>query len=309
MKLVDIRKVHFNDDRLPVDKKIVESLMESIPRIGLLNPIIITFIGNTPHLIAGRNRLEAYRKLHDDKIKGYGNIPVNILEYPKGSKLDWQELKELAEIEENLLRRDLTSEQRQYFRGRRVEIIKSITPDPKGGGDQKSPRPRTAKVEEGAAKKVAKETGTSSRTIRKAAQFTSAFGENLLKLAGTSLGTEKAKAAYFKASPEEQEQLLKKALKEHEDGVQPKQTKKASDNTKSQGSTRSTSKADLEKRSESAIRFYMEEAKERASVVIQHLNEEKFPLSKKGIENLEKLAAATIKKWQDVLSKLKSKGE
>jgi ParB/RepB/Spo0J family partition protein len=70
----------------------IDSLAESIKRIGLLNPIILS--GHT--LVAGRRRLEAFRQL------GFPVIPARQI-----TDLSTKELK-LVELDENIRRSDIT---------------------------------------------------------------------------------------------------------------------------------------------------------------------------------------------------------
>lgn len=75
----------------------IPELVESIKRIGLLNPVIIDANGL---LLAGRRRLEAY------KVLGHETIPVKLYE-----SLDPSEQK-LVELDENLRRVDITWSER-----------------------------------------------------------------------------------------------------------------------------------------------------------------------------------------------------
>src|ERR1700722_5014728 len=79
------------DGRRPVDPSAVRMLAQSISEIGLQTPICIHDSGDGYVLIAGRHRLEAFRKL------GKEHIPAVI------SKLTKLEA-ELWEIDENLCR-------------------------------------------------------------------------------------------------------------------------------------------------------------------------------------------------------------
>lgn len=75
----------------------IPELVESIKRIGLLNPVIIDATGL---LLAGRRRLEAY------KVLGHASIPTRLYE-----SLDPSEQK-LVELDENLRRVDITWSER-----------------------------------------------------------------------------------------------------------------------------------------------------------------------------------------------------
>ncbi|NLG19785.1 MAG: ParB N-terminal domain-containing protein [Fibrobacter sp.] len=122
--------------------------------VGLLNPITVRKDG---YLVAGRHRLEACRKL------GYIHIQATLLD---GSALH----AELAEIDENLIRNDLTAmEQGEHLR-RRDEILADLGVRAEvgenqhtTGGDKLSPPPKTTAD-------IAAEVGLSERTAQQRKQ-------------------------------------------------------------------------------------------------------------------------------------------
>ena len=108
-------------DQLPIDSITVpgtrmrplgdvSALAESIAQNGLLNPITIARDGT---LISGLHRLEAC------KLLGWTDIPVNVTDL-EGMRA------ELAEIDENLVRSELTVLQQADHLARRVEILDSL---------------------------------------------------------------------------------------------------------------------------------------------------------------------------------------
>ena len=100
----------------------VEGLAESIREIGLLNPITVT---KSLRLVAGGNRLAAYRFL------GRPEIEAKVIDL---DDLD----AELAEIDENLMRNELTVLERgeQFLRRKQIYVIKHPEAEPvtKRGG-------------------------------------------------------------------------------------------------------------------------------------------------------------------------------
>ena len=84
---------------VPVARQTVEMLMESMKEVGLLNPIHVYFDGegvlDNAHLVCGRHRLEAARRLGWNWILG-----VEIT----ADEID----RELVEIDENLIRAELS---------------------------------------------------------------------------------------------------------------------------------------------------------------------------------------------------------
>lgn len=118
MKDVEIAKLVIAPGRRPV--RDVEALADSIQRIGLLNPITVT---PELRLVTGRNRVEAFKRL------GRSRIPANVV------TLDKLHL-ELAEIDENLVRNELTALERGEQLARRKRIYEALHPETKQGGSR-----------------------------------------------------------------------------------------------------------------------------------------------------------------------------
>jgi site-specific DNA-methyltransferase (adenine-specific) len=159
MQMIAIDKVRIGDRKRKLDQTRVAQLAESIGEVGLLNPITVRKDG---YLVAGRHRLEACRKL------GYIHIQATLLD---GSALH----AELAEIDENLIRNDLTVlEQGEHLR-RRDEILTEMGARAESGaqpgnanaakneGDKLSPSFRTTAA-------IAAEVGLSERDAQRRKQ-------------------------------------------------------------------------------------------------------------------------------------------
>lgn len=157
---------------LPINKIIVEErkrevkhvddLVRSIDILGLLNPITVVMqrqnIGgldshDAPVLVAGLRRLEACKQLDWDEI------PVNVIEI---YDLDI----ELAEIDENLVREDLTVLERAEQLERRKWIWEQKYPETKAGVAGGKARQGTATADSAFAENTAKSTGSGVRTIQ-----------------------------------------------------------------------------------------------------------------------------------------------
>ena len=159
MQMIAIDKVRIGDRKRKLDQTRVAQLAESIGEVGLLNPITVRKDG---YLVAGRHRLEACRKL------GYIHIQATLLD---GSALH----AELAEIDENLIRNELTVlEQGEHLR-RRDEILAEMGARAESGaqpgnanaakneGDKLSPSFRTTAA-------IAAEVGLSERDAQRRKQ-------------------------------------------------------------------------------------------------------------------------------------------
>ncbi len=107
---VPVDAVTVGERKRPLNLEKVSSLQASIAEIGLLQPIVVT---DRYRLVAGRHRLEAARRL------GWRTIPARV------APLD--DLRaELAEIDENLLRAELTFLQQGEHLARRSEILEVL---------------------------------------------------------------------------------------------------------------------------------------------------------------------------------------
>lgn len=135
----------------------IQALADSIESIGLLHPITITENG---HLVAGYHRLEACKAL------GWTKIDVNVVNL---EDLDV----ELAEIDENLIRYDLTELEKSQHLKRRKEIYEARHPETKHGGDRRSEKAKSSRQDGESKKKrftqdTKEKTALSERTVQRA---------------------------------------------------------------------------------------------------------------------------------------------
>ena len=106
MKIVKITDIVVGDRLRPLNEEAVERLVVSIRRHGLLQPITIRYDEDkAPHLVAGRHRMEAVWRLNRNDIAA--------IEFAGGSP-------RMAEVAENLHRRELTKEERDVQGSRRL---------------------------------------------------------------------------------------------------------------------------------------------------------------------------------------------
>jgi ParB family chromosome partitioning protein len=144
-------------------------LSASINEIGLLQPITVT---SDFRLIAGLHRLTACKHL------GWQEIEANVVDY------DSEILSELAEIDENLIRNELTQFDKSIQTSRRKEIYEILHPETKHGKQEnRGNRHTVANVESGTqchsvetktesfVEQTAKATNQSERKIRKDARI------------------------------------------------------------------------------------------------------------------------------------------
>lgn len=113
MMNIPIDRIAIATDRRPIDAGQVRQLANSIVRIGLLNPITVRKDGDGYTLVAGLHRVEAHRLL------GRHDIAAEIFD---GDVM----AAELAEIDENLFRNELTVLQQSEHLQRRNELLLSL---------------------------------------------------------------------------------------------------------------------------------------------------------------------------------------
>jgi ParB-like chromosome segregation protein Spo0J len=185
----------------------VEQLASSMKEVGLLNPITIRPREGDMgyYLIAGRHRYEAAKKLK------WESVPALILE---GITADDAEL---AEIDENLIRANLTPAEESLHHARRKELYEKKYPETKRGAaggaatkaKSKGANPQTA-VKPSYAEDVAAKTGKSRDTVERAVRRGKEI-PNIASLPGTSLDKGAELDALAKMPPERQSQLIEKA--------------------------------------------------------------------------------------------------
>lgn len=100
----------------------VDDLAESIATLGLLNPITVTPQDNGYRLVAGFHRIEACKSI------GWETIPAIVRDL---SEID----AELAEIDENLIRNELSTLERAEHLARRKQLYESKYPEARRGGN------------------------------------------------------------------------------------------------------------------------------------------------------------------------------
>jgi hypothetical protein len=149
--LIDIRS-----DARAVDETSVTGLADSIAEVGLINPIRVRANGDRWEVIAGVHRLMAHRKL------GLAEIECNVV-------TDDDLHAELAMIDENLIRLELSASERAVSMSRRRDIYNQLfSPLIGRGGDRKSDQVSEGQlIDPTFAKQTAAATGMSERTVYK----------------------------------------------------------------------------------------------------------------------------------------------
>jgi hypothetical protein len=197
---LEIETIALSDIAIPPERMrslredIVDALVESMGNLGLLQPIVVQPCNGRFVLLAGRHRFEAARRL------GWESVRCTILRDNDTEQV------ELAEIDENLIRAELSPAERALHIRRRKAIYESLHPETRHGGDRKS----KSSCQNGDSKRFTKETAKKTRTSERKVQRDVTRGKKVVvlnQIAGTSLDTSTELDALAKLSPEEQRKL------------------------------------------------------------------------------------------------------
>ncbi len=160
---IAIDEILIKDGRRELDKSHVHELAESIRELGLLNPITID---QENVLIAGLHRIEAVKAL------GWTEITCTI------SSLEGLQA-ELAEIDENIVRSDLSVLDYGEMLLRRKEIYEQIHPETRHGGDRKSEEIKAKKIRLDPAKSFVQDTAQKLKVVPRTVDLQVQTAKNL----------------------------------------------------------------------------------------------------------------------------------
>jgi len=155
--LITIPKNRYRSVRL----ESVDALANSIETLGQLQPIIVT---PEYRLIAGYHRYLAQKQL------GAEHIRVQVLDVEKADQ-------RMAEIDENLIRSELTALERGEHLAERKRLYEALHPETKHGGDRASGK--VGHLKPRFTKDVASKTGAGERTIRHAVSITNNLDDDV----------------------------------------------------------------------------------------------------------------------------------
>jgi ParB-like chromosome segregation protein Spo0J len=206
---IAISRVFMRKDARKIDEVAVRRLVDSIGELGIINPLRVRAAvrmvngveGEAYETIAGNHRLKAAIKA------GLETVPCIVV--------DDDDLRaELAMIDENLMRAELSAADRAEQTARRKAIYEELHPETKHGGDRK-----TDQVANLATPNFVKETascvGKSERVIQRDAERGEKISEEALRLVkGTRLDKGKDLDDLKKVPREKQVAWVERRLKE-----------------------------------------------------------------------------------------------
>ena len=162
-KNIGIGGVNVRPERMrALRPEVVSELAESIRERGLINPITVRPRESGGYwLVAGRHRLTACKKLKRATIR------ASILENMAADEA------ELIEIDENLVRADLTPIERDLHMARRKELYEDLHPETKHGAAPGAGKGKGKRRKDGTVpsfqEDTAKKTGVHKRTVERSA--------------------------------------------------------------------------------------------------------------------------------------------
>lgn len=193
------------EDRLrDIDESWAAAIAETVKDRGLDQPVTVRRAGVKFRLVAGAHRLRACA------LAGLERINANVRD------LDDNEAR-IVEIDENLIRRELSPLDRAIFLAQRKAAWEKLNPETKHGGNRKSLKDgddiksQTLRLENRFTLDVAKKTGFSERTIQMAVNLLEGIAPDsipLLRATGLSDNAAQIKLLALE-KPKDQLKILK----------------------------------------------------------------------------------------------------
>lgn len=210
-RMIPLDCINDTDRLRPLDGDWVAALAESIREHGLEQPIVVRpnpldSTGQHMVLVAGGHRLAAYRLLELPEISAI------VREIDKDQA-------RLIEIDENLMRRELSPLDRAVFVSERKAVWERIHPDTAHGGDRKSRKKQgenqVANIATRFSKDVAAKVGLSERSIQLACRIASELGPDAIaSLRGTPLAENQSQLiALSRMEPAARAQAIEAAVR------------------------------------------------------------------------------------------------
>lgn len=174
-------QIVLRSDARAIDATAVAGLADSIAEAGLINPIRVRVAGDGWEVVAGAHRLEACKSL------GLAEIAADVVE-------DDDLHAELAMIDENLCRVDLSPSDRARQVARRKAIYQELHPETRRGGDHKSIKYQTSEFDPEPVERFSLATAKATGRPESSVILDANRGENILPevldlIRGTSLDT------------------------------------------------------------------------------------------------------------------------
>jgi ParB-like chromosome segregation protein Spo0J len=204
LRRLRISDISVGNRLLDINEDNVLALMNSITDVGLIQPIAVSYYGrghggrSSYGVNVGAHRLEAHKRL------GLKEIDAVIIDLPGRKGM-------LAEIDENLIRRDLTDAERAKLTAERKRIYELDHPETKHGGDRKGSTRQNGDLKR-FTEDTAEKTGRSERSVQRDAARGEALSPEVLdKVKGTVLDKGTELDALARLPEDEQRALAERA--------------------------------------------------------------------------------------------------
>lgn len=199
MQNIPIREIHVENRLRSINREHVDQLARSIADVGLLQPIVVRKNGTGYVLVAGAHRLEAAKCIN------WSAIDATVL------GVDGLEA-ELAEIDENLMRSDLSVLERGEHLARRKDVYEELHPETKQGmrNGQTSKAEIISVLEPlSFASDTASKVGLTDRTIRQEVQIAKDIAPDVKeKIRNTELADTKTQLLALAQKPHEEQRKI-----------------------------------------------------------------------------------------------------
>ena len=210
VEYIPIETIQIGEDRDPLIEETVIDLMESIKSEELRTPITVHDPGtNVVKLVAGRHRMEAYRRL------GRPLIPSFVIEGNETQAKMW-------EISENLRRKELPALDRDKQLSAWVKLSRELQ-TAQAAPKESARKDKRGHRKKGGAREAARQLGTSKDDMNRALKVASLSPE--AQETARKLGLEDNRSALLQASradPNRQAQVLKNIADEKHAEVEAK---------------------------------------------------------------------------------------
>lgn len=199
---VALSEITVTDRLRALDPKVVKELAESMEGQGQLQPIVLRPRPSGKEgyrLVAGRHRLEAAKSLK------WADIEAKVFKDMEADEA------QLGEIDENLVRANLSAAEEAMHLKRRKDLYEKLFPETKKGGD---PKTKVQSGKKSFSKDTAEKTGKDKRTVQRAVKRGKKGKDWLPEIRKTSLDKKDEIDALIeldKVAPQERAKLVKEA--------------------------------------------------------------------------------------------------
>ena len=189
-----------NTDRPGLRLEVCNDLKDSIKNIGLLNPLVVNC---DYELIAGGRRYATVKSM------GWDEVPVTLLD-PDDDVCEL--IEELAHIDENISRKNLTEMEEEKALLRRKKIYEQLYPETRKGGDRKSDSFKTSKrgvdKKESFTANTSKRTGKSKASVERAIRRAEMSSDDLNQARSENIVNTSSADSLVRLSKNDQKKIL-----------------------------------------------------------------------------------------------------